>query len=85
MENAGELADIQFYFPYWTLEGEHVMLISANSEMVAQITGGKVATQYPVNDEIYKVSNTYPDIYINISNNPCNNANSNLPAQCGPY
>ncbi len=59
------------YFPYWTLEGDKVELVSAD------INDG--------NNEIYLIGEIFPDFVLNITNNPANDENPDWPMfHCGP-
>ncbi len=68
--DAGGKGSIQEYIPFWTLEGDRVECVSAD------INGA--------DDEIYLVSDIYPDIFFNLTNNPGNDRNPDWPSMCGP-
>lgn len=68
--DAGGKGSIQEYLPFWTLEGDRVECVSAD------INGA--------DDEIYLVSDIYPDIFLNLTNNPANDRNPDWPSMCGP-
>ena len=68
--DAGGKGSIQEFIPFWTLEGDRV-------ECVA----GDVLTE---DEEIYLVSDIYPDVFLNLTNNPANDRNPDWPANCGP-
>lgn len=57
------------YFPYWTLEGDQVELVSADMDAG--------------NDELYLIGEVFPDFVLNITNNPGNDRNPDWPALCG--
>ena len=67
--DAGGKGEIQRYIPFWTLEGDRVEIASAD------INNG--------NDEIYLVSEIYPDIFLNLTNNPGHDRNPDWPSLCG--
>ena len=59
------------YFPFWTLEGDMVELVSADMDAG--------------NDELYLIGDIFPDNILNITNNPGNDDNPDWPMfQCGP-
>jgi hypothetical protein len=68
--DAGGKGSIQEYLPYWTLAGDRVELVAAD-----------VLTS---DSEILLVSEIYPDIFKNISNNPAHDTDPAWPANCGP-
>jgi TolB protein len=68
--DAGGKGSIQEFVPYWTLAGDRVELIS-----------GEMLTS---DSEILLVSDIYPDIFKNISNNPARDTDPVWPANCGP-
>ena len=70
VKDAGGKGEIQRYLPFWTLDGNRVEL--AGIDLIAG------------NDEIYLVSEIYPDIFLNLTNNPANDRNADWPALCGP-
>ncbi len=70
VKDAGGKGEIQRYLPFWTLDGNRVEL--ADIDLIAG------------NDEIYLVSEIYPDIFLNLTNNPANDRNADWPALCGP-
>jgi len=82
IEDNVDLLNLIPLLPYFTLEGEHVLLFHVDTDTVAQISNGAVTTQDPVNEEIYKMSSDYPGLFINITNNPGNDRNPVYPADC---
>ncbi|MHB8135106.1 MAG: substrate-binding domain-containing protein [Anaerolineaceae bacterium] len=68
--DAGGKGEIQRYLPFWTLDGNRV-----------ELANGDILTS---DDEIYLVSEIYPDIFLNLTNNPANDRNADWPALCGP-
>lgn len=68
--DAGGKGEIQRYVPFWTLDGDRVELTSAD------INNG--------NDEIYLVSEIFPDVLLNLTNDPGNDRNPDWPTRCGP-
>ena len=70
VQDAGGKGTIQRYLPFWTLDGERVECVSADV-----LTG---------NDEIVLVGEIYPDMFLNLTNNPAADRNPDWPAQCGP-
>jgi len=70
VRDAGGKGEIQNYLPFWTLDGNRV-----------ELANGDILTS---DDEIYLVSEIYPDIFLNLTNNPSNDRNADWPALCGP-
>ncbi len=70
IKDAGGKGSIQEYLPYWTDEGDRVECVGVSMD-------GKP-------DEIYLVSEIYPDIFLNLTNNPAQDRNPDWPANCGP-
>jgi ABC-type sugar transport system substrate-binding protein len=68
--DAGGKGELRRYFPFWTLEGERVECVSANFN------------NEPAS-EIYLVGEIYPDMFLNLTNNPADDANPDWPAKCG--
>jgi ABC-type sugar transport system substrate-binding protein len=68
--SAGGKGDIQRYLPFWTWDGNQVECVSGD------LNGG--------NDEIYLVGEIFPDIFLNLTNNPARDLNPDWPAKCGP-
>ncbi len=66
---AGGKGEMQKYLPFWTLDGNRV-------ECVGLDLNG--------NSEIYLVGEIYPDVFLNLTNNPAFDSNPSWPAQCGP-
>ena len=63
--------DLVQYFPYWTLEGDKVELVSVD------MNDG--------NNELYLIGDIFPDSILNITNNPGNDENPDwLMFHCGP-
>ena len=70
IKDAGGKGEIQRYLPFWTLEGDRVECVS-----------GDMNKQ---DNEIYLVGEIYPDIFLNLTNNPADDRNPDWPADCGP-
>jgi ABC-type sugar transport system substrate-binding protein len=68
-KDAGGKGDLQAYMPFWTVDGDRVECVSVN------ING--------TDDEIYLVGTIYPDMFLNLTNNPANDQNPDWPANCG--
>lgn len=66
---AGGKGEMQKYLPFWTLDGNRVECAGMD------LTG---------NSEIYLVGEIFPDIFLNLTNNPANDSNPSWPANCGP-
>jgi TolB protein len=66
--DAGGKGEQQRFMPFRTLDGDRVECISGDLN-----TG---------NEEIYLVGEIYPDIFLNLSNNPGNDRNPDWPANC---
>ena len=67
--DAGGKGELQRYFPFWTVDGQRVECSEIEWE------GG--------DSEIYLISEIYPDILLNITNNPAADRNPDWPANCG--
>jgi ABC-type sugar transport system substrate-binding protein len=67
--DAGGKGEMQRYIPFWTLNGDRVELVSVS------LNGS--------DEEIYLVSDIYPDMFLNLTNNPGNDRNPDWPANCG--
>ncbi len=68
--DAGGKGDLQRYLPFWTVDGHRVELANV------ALDGGS--------DEIYLVGEIFPDMFLNLTNNPANDRNPDWPANCGP-
>jgi ABC-type sugar transport system substrate-binding protein len=66
--DAGGKGELQRFMPFRTLDGDRVECISGDIN-----TG---------NEEIYLVGEIYPDIFLNLTNNPGNDRNPDWPANC---
>lgn len=66
----GGKGEIQRYLPFWTMEGNRVECVGID------LNGG--------DSEIYLVGEIYPDIFLNLTNNPGWDVNPDWPALCGP-
>lgn len=66
---AGGKGEMQKYLPFWTLDGNRVECVGLD------LSG---------NSEIYLVGEVFPDIFLNLTNNPANDTNPSWPAKCGP-
>ena len=66
--SGGGKGEVQKYLPFWTLDGHRVEV--ANVDI---FTG---------DNEIYLVSEIYPDIFLNLTNNPADDRNPDWPANC---
>ncbi len=69
VSDAGGKGEIQQYLPFWTLDGNRV-------ECIATDVNGK-------DNEIYLVSEIFPDIFLNLTNHPADDRNPDWPARCG--
>jgi len=67
--DAGGKGEMQRYIPFWTLNGDRVELVSISLN--------------DSDEEIYLVSDIYPDLFLNLTNNPGNDRNPDWPANCG--
>jgi TolB protein len=67
---AGGKTELQRYFPFWTLEGNRVEVANIQSN-----TG---------DDEIFLIGEIFPDLFLNLTNNPAEDRNPDWPAECGP-
>ena len=70
IKDAGGKGEIQRYLPFWTLEGDRVECVSGDMNKH--------------DNEIYLVGEIYPDIFLNLTNNPADDRNPDWPANCGP-
>jgi len=70
VKDAGGKGEIQNYLPFWTLDGNRVELANGNF--------------FTSDEEIYLVSEIFPDIFLNLTNNPANDRNADWPSLCGP-
>jgi len=70
VSDAGGKGDIQRYLPFWTLDGNRVEVAAVNV--------------FTPDNEIFLVSPIYPDVFLNLTNNPANDRNPDWPANCGP-
>lgn len=68
VRDAGGKGELQRYMPFRTLEGDRVECISGDFNKG--------------NEEIFLVSEIYPDIFLNLTNNPGNDRNPDWPANC---
>src|SRR5690606_24307988 len=68
IKDAGGKGEIQRYLPFWTPDGLRVECISGD-------LNGK-------DDEIYLVGTQFPDVFLNLSNNPAADRNPDWPFQC---
>lgn len=68
--NAGGKGGIQEYLPFWTIDGNRVECVS-------------IALNDQPADDIYLVGEIFPDIFLNLTNNPGNDRNPDWPANCG--
>ena len=70
IRDAGGKGSIQEFLPFWTLGGDRVECVHADFNEEA--------------NEIYLVSDIYPDVFFNLTNNPANDMNPSWPDNCGP-
>ena len=70
IRDAGGKGSIQEFLPFWTLEGDRVECVHADG--------------FGENDDIYLVSDIYPDIFYNLTDNPASDRNPSWPDNCGP-
>ena len=66
----GGKGEIQRYLPFWTLEGDRVECVGID------LNGD--------DSEIYLVGEIYPDLFLNLTNDPGWDVNPDWPALCGP-
>ncbi|MCU0486125.1 MAG: substrate-binding domain-containing protein [Anaerolineales bacterium] len=66
---AGGKGELQRFLPFKTLNGDRVECIGADNVMVPD-------------SEIYLVGEMYPDIFLNLTNNPANDRNPDWPTNC---
>ena len=66
----GGKGEIQRYLPFWTLEGDRVECVGID------LNGS--------DSEIYLVGAIYPDVFLNLTNDPGWDVNPDWPALCGP-
>jgi len=66
----GGKGEIQRYLPFWTLDGDRVECVGID------LNGG--------DSEIYLVGDIYPDVFLNLTNDPGWDVNPDWPAMCGP-
>ena len=69
VRDAGGKGTIHEYLPFWTLEGDRV-----------ECVGGIINED---DEEIYLVSDIYPDVFINLTNNDANDRHPTWPDNCG--
>jgi TolB protein len=67
--DAGGKTELQRYLPFWTLDGDRVEVAN-----MAIFTG---------DEEIYLVGEIYPDLFLNLTNNPAADRNVDWPSRCG--
>ncbi|MBN1265005.1 MAG: PD40 domain-containing protein [Anaerolineales bacterium] len=70
VSNAGGKGDVQEYIPFWTVDWQKVEMNFGEGP--------------DGNDEIFLVSEIFPDMFFNLTNNPANDRNPASPAFCGP-
>ncbi len=70
IEDAGGKGELQRIMPYWTADGQRVEVGNVDF-----FTG---------DNEIYLVGEIYPDMFLNLTNNPADDRNPVWPALCGP-
>ena len=68
--DAGGKGELQRFMPFWTLAGDRVECVSANFNTP--------------DNEIFLVGEVFPDIFLNLTNNPADDRNPDWPANCGP-
>lgn len=68
--DAGGKGTIQEYLPFWTVDGNRVECVS-------------IALNDQPADDIYLVGEIFPDIFLNLTNNPGNDRNPDWPVKCG--
>lgn len=69
IKDAGGKGEIQRYLPFWTLDGNRVECLSV------EINGE--------DNEIYLVGEVFPDIFLNLTNDPADDRNPDWPVKCG--
>jgi ABC-type sugar transport system substrate-binding protein len=69
VKEAGGKGELQQYLPFWTLDGNRVECISG-------------ANIFSPDEEIYLVGEIFPDIFLNLTNNPAQDRNPDWPANC---
>ena len=69
VKEAGGKGELQQYLPFWTQEGERVECISG-------------ADIFSPDEEVYLVGEIFPDIFLNLTNNPARDQNPDWPANC---
>ncbi len=70
IRDAGGKGAIQEFLPFWTLDGDKV-----------ECNGGEFNEEG--NEEIFLVSDIYPDIFYNLTNNSADDRNPSWPDNCG--
>ena len=70
VKEAGGKGSIQQYLPFWDADGNRVECNEIDFD------GG--------NSEIYLIGEVYPDVLLNLTNNPAQDRNPDWPAYCGP-
>lgn len=70
--DAGGKGTIQEFLPFWTLDGQRVEMGFGPISM-----GGN-------DEEVFLVSESFPDMFLNLTNNEANDRNADIPATCGP-
>ncbi len=70
--DAGGKGSIQEFLPFWTLDGKRVEMASGQIP-----TGGD-------DDEVFLVSEFFPDIFLNLTDNDAHDRNADAPARCEP-
>lgn len=70
IKDAGGKGEIQRYLPFWTEDGHRV-----------EVANGDILTS---DNEIYLVSEIFPDMFLNLTNNPADDRNPDWPVNCGP-
>ena len=71
IRDAGGKGTIQEFLPFWTLDGDKV-----------ECVGGDFNEED--DEEIFLVSDIYPDIFYKLTNNSANDRNPSWPYNCGP-
>ncbi len=67
--DAGGKGQLRRYFPFWTLDGN-------------QVECGSISFDESAN-EIYLIADIFPDMLLNLTNNPADDRNEDWPANCG--
>ena len=70
LRDAGGKGTIHEFLPFWTFEGDRV-----------ECVGGTINED---DEEIYLVSDIYPDVFLNLTNNDANDRHPTWPDNCGP-